>query len=94
MGPSIEAYSKNFIEKFKDFFFILIYQNNVSVLMTLYEIKYMYEDNIEFFININNGIGPNLISILDLVDGDENDLFKELKDEKDIKNFKVKKGFS
>ncbi|WPH64332.1 hypothetical protein [Staphylococcus phage vB_StaM_PB50] len=94
---SISAFEKNpiikFIEDFKDLFFIILYQNNLSVLMSLYEIKYMYKDDIEFYISFSSK-GGSLINLLHLIESDENDLFKELTDEKDIKNFKVKKGFS
>src|SRR5699024_1250901 len=93
---SISAYEKSpivaFIEKFKDLFFIILYQNNLSVLMTLYEIKYMYKDDIEFYINFFND-DNGLINLLDLIESDENDLFKEIKTEKEMKAFKVRKGF-
>ncbi|QDJ97841.1 hypothetical protein PALS2_216 [Staphylococcus phage PALS_2] len=94
---SISGYEKSpiikFTEKFKDLFFIILYQNNLSVLMSLYEIKYMYKDDIEFYISFSSK-GGGLINLLHLIEIDENNLFKELTDEKDIKNFKVKKGFS
>lgn len=93
---SISAYEKSpivaFIEKFKDLFFIILYQNNLSVLMTLYEIEYMYKDDIEFYINFFND-DNGLINLLDLIESDENDLFKEIKTEKEMKAFKVRKGF-
>ncbi|QQO92783.1 hypothetical protein CPT_Madawaska_130 [Staphylococcus phage Madawaska] len=92
----IPAFEKNpiikFIEDFKDLFFIILYQNNLSVLMSLYEIKYMYKDDIEFYISFSSK-GGGLINLLDLIESDENDLFKEIKTEKEMKAFKVRKGF-
>ncbi|UAJ16966.1 hypothetical protein UFVDC4_00038 [Staphylococcus phage vB_SauM-UFV_DC4] len=81
-----------FINKFEGLFSSVIYQNNLSVLMTLYEIKYMYEDDIDFYINFYNE-NYGLVNILELIESDENDLFKEIKTEKEMKAFKVRKGF-
>ncbi|WRM43507.1 hypothetical protein [Staphylococcus phage LY01] len=92
----ISAFDKNpiikFIEDFKDLFFIILYQNNLSILMSLYEIKYMYKDDIEFYIDFYNE-NYGLVNILDLIESDENNLFKEIKTEKEMKAFKVRKGF-
>lgn len=70
----------------------LIYQIHYIPLMTLYELSSMH--NIEFFMEFYNGWGIELINIKEIIEKDDNEVFMRFKTEKDVRNYKVKKGFS